>query len=81
MLAFAIGKNAFFFFCVSHIRLQGDTWCLPGGKVEQEETLQKAIYREVYEEVGITLMQEHSFFWKSLFVRVQILIKKNFVLI
>lgn len=49
--------------------------------MEQEETLQKAIYREVYEEVGITLMQEHSFFWKSLFVRVQILIKKNFVLI
>jgi len=47
---------------------QGDTWCLPGGKVEQKETLQKAMHREVYEEVGIALIEQQISFWKSLFV-------------
>ncbi|MEK7339088.1 MAG: NUDIX domain-containing protein [Candidatus Rhabdochlamydia sp.] len=66
---FCYWQERFLFLLRQPNKLQGDTWCLPGGKVEQEETLQKAIYREVYEEVGITLIEEHSFFWKSLFVR------------
>lgn len=66
---FCYWQERFLFLLRQPDKLQGDTWCLPGGKVEQEESLQKAIYREVYEEVGITLIQEHSFFWKSLFIR------------
>lgn len=67
---FCYWQERFLFLLRQPNKLQGNTWCLPGGKVEQEEPLRKAIYREVYEEVGITLIKEHSFFWKSLFVRV-----------
>lgn len=66
---FCYWQERFLFLLRQSNKLQGDTWCLPGGKVEQEETLQKAIYREVYEEVGITLIEKHISFWKSLFVR------------
>lgn len=63
-------QERFLFLLRQSDKLQGYTWCLPGGKVEQEETLQKALYREVQEEVGITLKEQHVSFLKSLFVRV-----------
>jgi 8-oxo-dGTP diphosphatase len=63
-------QERFLFLLRQSDKPQGDTWCLPGGKVEQKETLQQAIHREVYEEVGITLTEPHISFWKSLFVRV-----------
>lgn len=63
-------QERFLFLLRQSNKLQGDTWCLPGGKVEQEETLKKAIHREVQEEVGITLTEQCVSFLKSLFVRV-----------
>jgi 8-oxo-dGTP pyrophosphatase MutT (NUDIX family) len=32
---------------------QPNTWCVPGGKVERNELLEKAVIREVYEETGL----------------------------
>jgi mutator protein MutT len=34
---------------------QGNTWCIPGGKLEKGETPLNGAVREVWEEVGITL--------------------------
>ncbi len=33
---------------------EGDTWCLPGGKIEPLETPLKGAQREVFEEVGLS---------------------------
>lgn len=63
-------QERFLFLLRQSNKLQGSTWCLPGGKVEKKETLGKAICREVYEEVGITLTEQRTCFLRSLFIRV-----------
>lgn len=34
---------------------QGNTWDIPGGKIDQGETPKEAVVREFYEETGVTL--------------------------
>ena len=47
-----------FFFCTSTqrflylLRSDTNTWSLPGGKIEQDEVIFEALYRECQEEIG-----------------------------
>lgn len=40
-------------------------WCLPGGKVDDNESLHEALVREVYEEVGMEVTNAHWYCSKS----------------
>jgi 8-oxo-dGTP diphosphatase len=37
---------------------QGDTWGIPGGKLDEGETPREAAVREVFEEVGLTFQED-----------------------
>ena len=50
-------------------RRQGGTWCVPGGKIDEGETVVQAIAREVFEETGISLPIESLQFRFQAFVR------------
>ena len=47
---------------------QGNTWCLPGGKLDQHDTPLEAVLREVREETQIKLKPSEVTFFKSLYV-------------
>lgn len=48
---------------------QGETWCVPGGKLEEGETAEQAVIREVMEEVGIDLKGKLLTYCRKVFVR------------
>ena len=48
---------------------QGNTWCVPGGKLNQKETPLHAVIREVKEETGIELSEEAMIYCRKVYVR------------
>ncbi len=48
---------------------QGNTWCVPGGKLDKGETPLQAVVREVKEETGIHLPSESLIYCKKVYVR------------
>jgi len=48
---------------------QGNTWCLPGGKLDPGDTPLDAIIREMREETAIELERNNLAFFKSLYVK------------
>lgn len=50
-------------------KLQGDTWGVPGGKLDEGETPRAAVIREVFEEVGIPLKEEDLAALDTLYIR------------
>lgn len=48
---------------------QGNTWCVPGGKVEKNEPLLQATIRETLEETGYDLSNEKIEFKQTLYVK------------
>ncbi|WP_419241033.1 NUDIX hydrolase [Cardinium endosymbiont of Nabis limbatus] len=47
----------------------GGKWCMPGGKLEKNETPHQAVIREVKEETGITLPPEKADFIQTICIR------------
>ncbi len=43
------------------LRRKDGTWGIPGGKVEEGETYEKAAWRELFEETGIRKVSHHTF--------------------
>ena len=48
---------------------QGDTWGVPAGKLEKRETPRMAVVREIHEEVGLEIDDEHLKEIGKLYVR------------
>ena len=47
----------------------GDTWGVPAGKLEEGETPRQAVLREVFEEVGLRLLEEQLEELPKIYVR------------
>ena len=50
-------------------KANGETWGLPAGKKEENESIEQAILREVEEETGIKLSSSDVKYFDSLYVR------------
>jgi mutator protein MutT len=48
---------------------QGNTWCVPGGKLERGETPSQAVVREVREETGIELDEKTLIYCHKVYIR------------
>ncbi|TSJ80717.1 MAG: NUDIX domain-containing protein [Candidatus Cardinium sp.] len=48
----------------------GGKWCMPGGKLEKQETALEAVIREVAEETGIMLLPEAIRFTQTICIRI-----------
>ncbi|MBA3958239.1 MAG: NUDIX hydrolase [Parachlamydiaceae bacterium] len=61
-------KQVLFLHRQDHIS-EGNTWCVPGGKVEKGEELVEAAIRETFEETRYVLSAESLEFVKTLYVK------------
>src|SRR3989344_7581127 len=53
-----VNYNGKLLFLLRHpSKIEGDTWCVPGGKVDKGETLVSAAVRELQEESGIVAQE------------------------
>lgn len=50
-------------------KANGDTWGLPAGKKEENETIDQAVLREIEEETGIKLSASDIRYFDSMYVR------------
>ena len=48
---------------------EGDTWGIPAGKIEPNETPQQAIVREVFQETGCQVFSNHLNYFQKIFVK------------
>ncbi len=48
---------------------QGDTWGVPAGKVDPNESLQQAIIREVFQETGCQVSSNNLNYFQKVFVK------------
>lgn len=48
-------------------KIQGETWCVPGGKVDEGETLAEAALRELQEESGIVATEQDIQFFQTVY--------------
>ena len=48
---------------------QGNTWCIPGGKIEKGEIKAEAVLREVKEETGFEMDPSRLKFLKTVFIK------------
>ena len=48
---------------------QGNTWCIPGGKLKKGESALQAVIREVWEETGLCLTPESLNYCLKVYVR------------
>ena len=46
----------------------GNSWCLPGGEIEKDETAMAGAIREVYEETGMVLKKERLISFNKLYL-------------
>lgn len=66
---FCVYKGKILFLHRNPDKPQGQTWCTPGGKLEEGETAEQAMIREVMEEIGIDLKGEPLTYCRKVFVR------------
>ena len=50
-------------------KLQPNTWGVPGGKKDNNETDQEAIIREVFEETNISIQKKYLSYFKKVYIR------------
>ncbi len=66
---FLESKGRFLLLHRSDKEAQGNTWCIPAGKVEKGEALAAAMSRELFEETGISVPETGLSFWGETFVK------------
>ncbi len=64
-------KGKFLFLLRHSKKSQGNTWCVPGGKVEVGEKIQSAAVRELQEESGICVQEKDLVFFRKIYKTIE----------